>query len=298
LNVLVTLYDGTAVPKMIDFGIAKATDQRLTERTMFTQFGAVIGTFEYMSLEQAEISGLDIDTRSDIYSLGVVLYEMLTGTTPLEKAKLQKAAYAEILRRIRDEEPPKPSTRLSASKEALASIAARLRTEPAALARLVRGELDWIVMKALEKDRARRYQTANGLARDVERYLHDEPIEACPPSATYRVRKLARKHRGLLTAVAAFAALLVLGAAVSTYQAVLATAARNRAEQAERLASERLVAAQAANAQTQRALADSDEARRHTEAVSWRLVDIFRRPDPSQDGRQLKVVDLLGQAAR
>ena len=188
------VYDGKPVPKVIDFGVAKAIDQRLTEQTLFTQHGTIVGTLEYMSPEQAENSALDIDTRTDVYALGVLLYELLTGTTPLERHRLRQVGYSEILRRIREEEPPKLSTRLSKTEQ-LAAIAAQRKMEPAKLARLVRGELDWIAMKALEKDRNRRYATANDLARDLQRYLADEPLEAGPPSAIYRMRKFARKHR-------------------------------------------------------------------------------------------------------
>src|SRR4051812_4210080 len=189
-NVMITLYDGRPVPKVIDFGVAKATEQRLTERTLFTQYGSAVGTLEYMSPEQAEMSALGVDTRSDIYSLGVLLYELLTGSTPLTHKRMKEAAYGEILRMLKEEEPPRPSTRLSDSGEALASISALRHTEPAKLTKLMRGERDGVVMKCREKDRGRRYEAAGGLARDVERYLKDEPVLAYPPSAWYRCRKL------------------------------------------------------------------------------------------------------------
>src|SRR5579884_2055186 len=213
-NVLVTLYDGKPVPKVIDFGVAKAIEQRLTERTLFTQYGSIIGTFEYMSPEQAEMSALGIDTRSDIYSLGVLLYELLTGTTPLERQRLRTASYAEIVRLIREEEPPKPSTRLSSS-QTLPLVAAARKTEPAKLAKLFRGELDWIVVKALEKDRNRRYETASAFAADVQRYLDEEPVLACPPSAWYRFRKFVRRNKRALTSVTAVAGSLLMGLLVT-----------------------------------------------------------------------------------
>ena len=231
-NVMVTQVDGKPVPKVIDFGVAKATNQRLTEKTIFTHYGSVVGTLEYMSPEQADISAQDVDTRSDIYALGVMLYELLTGSTPLERGRLREVAYLEILKRIKDEEPPKPSTRLNGSGERLASIAAQRGTEPRRLTRSVRGDLDWIVMKALEKDRSRRYETANGFARDIERFLDGDPVEACPPSTVYRVRKFVRKHRAALVTAGTFLAMLVAMSIVSTWQAIRATTAERRANEA------------------------------------------------------------------
>jgi eukaryotic-like serine/threonine-protein kinase len=222
-NVMVTLYDGKPVPKVIDFGVAKATEQKLTERTLFTQYGTMVGTLEYMSPEQAEMSALGVDTRSDIYSLGVLLYELLTGSTPLSSKRMKEATYAEILRLIKEEEPLKPSTRLSDSGEALGSISAQRQTEPAKLAKLVRGELDWIVIKSLEKDRNRRYETASAFAADVQRYLNDEPVQACPPSVNYRLRKLVRRHRGPVLAASLVVLALVGGIIGTTWGMLRAT---------------------------------------------------------------------------
>jgi serine/threonine protein kinase/tetratricopeptide (TPR) repeat protein len=244
-NLLVALYDGRPVPKVIDFGVAKATGQKLTERTLVTGFGAMVGTLEYMAPEQAELNQLDVDTRSDIYSLGVVLYELLTGTTPLGPDRLRDTPLPELLRRIKEEEPPRPSTRLSGSPR-LPTVAVARQAEPRRLCQLVRGELDWIVMKALEKDRSRRYQTASGLARDLERYLADEPVEACPPSAAYRLRKFARKHRRLLTAAGAFLGLLLL-AVIGLVIGLLAVNREQQKTQAA-LAAERTAKAQARGA--------------------------------------------------
>jgi eukaryotic-like serine/threonine-protein kinase len=254
-NVLVTLYDGRPVAKVIDFGVAKAIEQRLTARTLFTQYGSIVGTYEYMSPEQAEMSALGVDTRSDIYSLGVVLYELLTGTTPLDRETMIGSTHSDILRRIREEEPPKPSTRLKGSKDTLPIISAQRKIEPHRLAKLIRGELDWIVMKALEKDRTRRYQTASDFSRDVERYLKGDVVEACPPSASYRLLKIARKNRAALVTVGSFAVLLLVGAVLSSLQAIRATRAETAAvalakramiaEEQSRLERDRAVAAEA-----------------------------------------------------
>jgi serine/threonine protein kinase/tetratricopeptide (TPR) repeat protein len=257
-NVLVTLIDGKPLPKVIDFGVAKAIDQRLTEKTLFTGVGSIVGTLEYMSPEQADLSGLDVDTRSDIYALGVLLYELLTGSTPLERLRLGERGYSQIVKRIKEEEPPKPSTRLSESGEQLASIAARRATDPTRLTRLLRGELDWIVMKALEKDRSRRYETANGFARDVQRFLDGDAVEACPPSSAYRLRKFAAKHRTALVTTASFAAVLLAMSAFSIDQAILATTGERHA-QAEALRASRAEAQ--ASSERDRALTAEAQAR-------------------------------------
>jgi eukaryotic-like serine/threonine-protein kinase len=242
-NVLVAPYDGRPVVKVIDFGVAKAASQLLTERTLFTEFGAVVGTLEYMSPEQAELNNADIDTRSDIYSLGVLLYELLTGTTPLSRERLKQAGFAEVLRVIREEEPPRPSTRLSESKDSLPTISAQRQMAPAQLTKLVCGELDWIVMKALEKDRGRRYETANSFAMDLQRYLADEPVQACPPSVGYRFRKFARRNKSVLSAAGLIAAALLLGTAVAIYFAVRARHEALRAGEAKLLSDHRLYVA-------------------------------------------------------
>ena len=233
-NVLVTMIDGAAVPKVIDFGVAKAMGQQLTEKTLYTGFAQLIGTPLYMSPEQAEFSGVDVDTRSDTYSLGVLLYELLTGTTPFNQDTFRTAAYDEIRRIIREQEPPRPSTRISSLEATATAVSANRQTDPRTLGKLMRGELDWIVMKALEKDRNRRYETANGLAADVKRYLSDEPVEACPPSTWYRLRKLARRHRAAL----ALAAAVVLGLVVAVSALALSTVviSRGRAEAFRQLA--------------------------------------------------------------
>jgi serine/threonine protein kinase/Tfp pilus assembly protein PilF len=227
-NILVTLIDARPVPKVIDFGVAKAIGGKLLGESLSTQFGAVVGTLEYMAPEQAGYSGTDIDTRADIYSLGVILYELLTGLRPLDSKRLRKAALTEMIRIIQEEEPSKPSTRLS-TDESLPSLAALRQTEPRKLMAILRGELDWVVMKCLEKQRDRRYETANGLARDIQRYLADEVVEARPPSAGYRLRKFARKHRAALASTTAIAVLLVAGLSVSLWQMQRAIAAETQA---------------------------------------------------------------------
>jgi serine/threonine protein kinase/tetratricopeptide (TPR) repeat protein len=238
-NILVTSIDGKPVPRVIDFGVAKATSGKLTDESLSTHIGAVVGTLEYMSPEQAGYGGEDIDTRADIYSLGVILYELLTGLRPIDARRLKKAALTEMIRIIHEEEPSKPSTRLS-TDESFPSLAAVRQTEPKKLMALLRGELDWVVMKCLEKKRDRRYETANGLARDIQRYLADEPVEARPPSFGYRAGKFLRRHKGpVIAASLVFIALVggILGTTVGLVRAVQAEG--REAEQRRQAESER-----------------------------------------------------------
>jgi eukaryotic-like serine/threonine-protein kinase len=234
-NVLIALYDDRPVPKVIDFGIAKAIHQPLADQITLTGLGQIVGTIEYMSPEQAMADHIDVDTRSDIYSLGVLLYELLTGSTPFDRKQLRAVALDELLRIIREEDPPRPSTKLSTG-ETLADVAANRRTDSARLTILVRAELDWIVMKTLEKDRNRRYKTVGELAQDIERYLKDEPVAACPPSAAYRLSKFARRNRALVATTIMVSAALFLGLVGTTWQAIRATRAERIAVQNERLA--------------------------------------------------------------
>jgi len=283
-NVMVTLHDGKPVPKVIDFGIAKATIQRLTEKTLFTKYAQMIGTPEYMSPEQAEMSGLDIDTRADIYSLGVLLYELLTGTTPFAAEDLRSKGYGEMQRIIRETEPLKPSTKLSTMGDALTGVAEHRKTNPDLLAKLVRGDLDWIVMKTLEKDRTRRYETVSSLAADVKRHLNEEPVEAGPPSATYRIGKLIRKHRRTVAAVLVIAATLIIGLIGSTTLYFIADHARNREAVA------RTTAEQAKKAeQEQRKLAETkaEDLRRSLYVNSIQLADAKYREGNIRRVREL-----------
>ena len=257
-NILVTLHDGVPVPKVIDFGIAKATQAELTEKTLVTQFHQLIGTPAYMSPEQAEMSGLDIDTRSDIYSLGVLLYELLTGKTPLDGKQLLRAGYEELLRRIKVDEPLKPSTKARTLEgEERTAVANNRRVDPSRLGNELRGDLDWIVMKTLEKDRARRYETASALAMDIKRHLCNETVLARPPSAAYRFQKLLYRNKFTFAAIGAVAIALVVGIVGSTSQAFRA-----------------LRAEQKAVAAAQRATTALRQSRRHSYAADMKAADV------------------------
>ena len=285
-NVMVTMHDDQSVPKVIDFGISKATSQKLTEKTLFTRYAQMIGTPEYMSPEQAQFSGPDVDTRTDIYSLGVLLYELLTGTTPFDSEKLREAGYLEIQRIIREEEPPKPSTKLSTMGEVLAEIAEHHKTNPDLLPRMIRGDLDWIVMKTLEKDRARRYDTATELVADIERHLNHEPVKAAAPSILYRLHKFIRRHRVSVTAGFLVAAAMIVGCVLATYGLVRARLDRNRAVRSEQVAEQRLVEAQ--------------RQAKITEAVNEFInKDLLASADPARTrGRDVTIREVLDAASK
>jgi len=288
-NVLVMSQDGTPLVKVIDFGVAKAIGQQLTDKTIYTQFTQLVGTPLYMSPEQAGKSGLDVDTRTDIYALGVLLYELLTGTTPFDKDRLKDASYDEIRRIIREEEPPKPSTRISTLGQAATTASANRKSDPKQLSRLFRGELDWIVMKALEKDRNRRYETASGFSADVQRYLHDEPVQACPPSLAYRVRKFVRRNKGPVMAASLLLIVLLGGIAGTTLGLLRTEEALQVAETNEGKARDAVVAE--SNAKTQ-ALKDKTKAERALEIVS----SILEKLDPNAEEKQGKPLQaILGE---
>jgi hypothetical protein len=280
-NILVTLHDGVPVPKVIDFGIAKATQGELTDKTVYTQFQQFIGTPAYMSPEQAEMSGLDMDTRSDIYSLGVLLYELLTGRTPFDQKQLLEAGLDGMRRIIRETEPVRPSTRISSLQaEDRTSTASHCQTEAPRLVHLLRGDLDWVVMKCLEKDRTRRYETANALVMDLRRYLGGEPVIARPPSNWYRFQKAVRRNKLAFAGAGAVTAALVLATAVSAWQAV-------RATHAETIARRDRDAAAAA--------------RQQAEAINRFLTeDLLFQAAPDKNARERKVTmeEVLDRAAR
>jgi serine/threonine protein kinase len=270
-NILVAMQDGKPTPKVIDFGIAKATQQRFTNKTVYTELGNFFGTPAYMSPEQAEMTGLGIDTRSDIYSLGVLLYELLTGKTPFDEEELLAKGIEEMRRAIREEEPRRPSTRLTTMGEGeLTTTAKNRQVDPPKLVHLVRGDLDCIVMKCLEKDRTRRYDTANGLALDLLRHLNNEPVMARPPSNVYRFQKMVRRNKLAFAAAAAVALSLLLGVVLFAWQA-------ERAKEAERGANQRL---------------------EESEAIAKFLVEVFQSPNPARDGRTITVAETLGAATK
>ena len=302
-NILVTLFDGNPVPKVIDFGIAKATNAALTDLTLFTQLGSMIGTVEYMSPEQAQTSGLDVDTRTDVYSLGVILYELLTGALPFDPAALRRAGLAAVAQFLRETDPPRPSTRLGGSASGstndetsgIAEMARRRRTDVHTLRKEVCGDLDWIVLKAMEKDRTRRYETANGLAMDVLRHLSDEPVLARPPNTTYRLAKFARRYRGTVVAAAAVAATLVLGLVGTSYGLLRARTERDNAVSAGRAEREHRQAAE-----QQRTLAEAHQAKAQAQAVRAEAVSAYLQLmlDQFQPGSgRLPVQELSAAAA-
>jgi serine/threonine protein kinase/tetratricopeptide (TPR) repeat protein len=287
-NVLVVSHDGTPVVKMIDFGVAKAIGQQLTDKTLYTGFAGMVGTPLYMSPEQAGLSGLDVDTRSDIYSLGVLLYELLTGTTPFDNERLQKVGYDELRRIIREEEPPKPSTRISTLAQAATTVSTNRKSDPRRLTQLIRGELDWMVMKCLEKDRTRRYETASALAADVQRYLTDEPVLACPPSVSYRLRKFTRRNRGWLVATGVVGIALVIAVGGIGWAMLDQAARQNKAANDLELALDRAELLQVQGKGLE-ALAAVDRAEHLAGEAA---------PDPARNGRLAALKERLAAEAR
>ena len=289
-NILVSVNDGLPVPKVIDFGIAKATQGRLTDQTLFTPFEQFIGTPAYMSPEQAVLTNVEVDTRSDIYSLGVLLYELLTGQTPFAQKELLASGLDEMRRTIREKDPVRPSTRLSAMvKGDLTTVARNRQSQPPQLIHLVRGDLDWIVMKCLQKERGRRYETANGLALDLERHLGNQPVLARPDVITYRMTKFARRHRGSVTIAAVVFIALISGLTGTVTQAHRATQHAALAEMQRRRADE---AAQAANEQRDFAL------RQLSRAEAINDLNTFLLTDAAPSGKPFTVGDLLARAER
>ncbi len=286
-NVLITVADDKPLAKVIDFGIAKATNSELTEKTLFTEFRQLIGTPEYMSPEQAERSGVDVDTRTDIYSLGVLLYEMLTGTTPFDSQRLRSAAWGSLQEIIRDEEPPAPSTRVSTLKDQLETVARDRKVEPRQLSAQLRGELDWIVMKAMEKDRTRRYSTVLELSQDIERYLADEPVAAGPPSAIYRWRKFAHRYRGWLSAAAVILFLLLAGIFATTSTMLWALKERDKAVAAEALAKKEEARARRFSSLAGNVLVAPDQMNRNKEDWYRDIVELQSRLPPD-DGERIR----------